>query len=290
VAIGRATLPFIVLGRTVTAFSGPLVLTFMLAVLASLAVAFLLTPTLGLMLLRGAGADREGRFGRWVTQAFDRWFAVLSRPRWAWAAVGVIVLATAAVIPFQARQDTLLPQLQDRNLLVHVSAAPGTSLPEMERVTAAVGRDLRTVPGVQSVGSHVGRAVGSDQLVDVNSAEMWVTLTSQADYGGSRAAISAVLKGYPGLRADLGTYPDAQIAQLTAAGKNDLIVRVYAPTSRRSRPRHVQIKALIAGVRSMVRRMLVEPVAKSRSTWRRPSGTGCGQAMSGGTPRRSRRG
>ena len=76
---------FIVLGLAVTAFSGPLVLTFMLAVLASLVVAFLLTPTLGLMLLRGAGAGQEGRFGRWVTRTFDRGFAVLSRPRWAWA-------------------------------------------------------------------------------------------------------------------------------------------------------------------------------------------------------------
>jgi len=264
VAIGLATLPFVVLGQAVTAFSGPLVLTFMLAILASLVVAFLLTPTLGLILLRGAGAGSEGRFVRWVTRAFDRGFTVLSRPRWAWTAVGVIVVITAAVIPFSAGRGTLLPQLQDRNLLVRVSAAPGTSLPEMERVTAAMDRDLRAVPGVQSVGTHVGRAVGSDQLVDVNSAELWVTLTSQADYGGSRAAISAVLKGYPGLRADLGTYPDAQVAQLTAAGKDDLIVRVYGPDIPTLAAKARQIRALIAKVPGVaqpaVRPVPVEPV------------------------------
>jgi Cu/Ag efflux pump CusA len=266
VAIALATLPFIVFGQAVTAFSGPLVLTFMLAVLASLAVAFLLTPTLGLMLLRGPAAGREGGFGRWVTLAFDRGFAVVSRPRWAWLAVGVIVVAAAAVVPFQAGHSSLLPRLQDRNLLVRVSAAPGTSLPEMERVTAALGRDLRAVPGVQSVGTHVGRAVGSDQLVDVNSAEMWVTVGGQADYGGSRAAISAVLKGYPGLRADLGTYPDAQIAQLTAAGKNDLIVRVYGADIPTLTAKARQIRALIAGVPGVaqpaVRPMPLEPVAE----------------------------
>ena len=76
VAIGLATLPFIVLGQVVTAFSGPLVLTYMLAVLASLVVAFLLTPTLGLVLLRGEPPGRERRFARWVTRAFDRGFAV----------------------------------------------------------------------------------------------------------------------------------------------------------------------------------------------------------------------
>jgi Cu/Ag efflux pump CusA len=257
-------LPFVVLGQAVTAFSGPLVLTFMLAVLASLAVAFLLTPTLGLILLRGAGAGPDGRFGRWVTRAFDRGFTVLSRPRWAWTAAGVIVVITAAVLPLQAGRGPLLPQLQDRNLLVRVSAAPGTSLPEMERVTAAMDRDLRAVPGVQSVGTHVGRAVGSDQLVDVNSAELWVTLTSQADYGGSRAAISAVLKGYPGLRADLGTYPDAQVAQLTAAGKDDLIVRVYGADIPTLAAKARQIRALIAKVPGVaqpaVRPVPVEPV------------------------------
>jgi Cu/Ag efflux pump CusA len=264
VAIGLGTVPFIVLGQEVTAFSGPLVLTFMLAVLASLVVALLLTPTLGVMLLRGPAAARDGRFGRWVTLAFDRGFAVLSRPRWAWLAAGVIVAATVAAIPFQAGHGTLLPQLQDRNLLVRLSAAPGTSLPEMERVTAAVGRDLRAVPGVQSVGTHVGRAVGSDQLADVNSAEMWVTIGGQADYGGTRAAVSAVLKGYPGLRADLGTYPDAQIAQLTAADENDLIVRVYGADIPTMTAKARQIRALIAGVpgvaRPAVRPMPMEPV------------------------------
>jgi Cu/Ag efflux pump CusA len=154
--------------------------------------------------------------------------------------------------------------LQDRNLLVRVSAVPGTSLPEMERVTAAVDRDLRAVPGVQSVGTHVGRAVGSDQIVDVNSAEMWVTVGGQADYGRSRAAISAVLKGYPGLRADLSTYPDAQIAQLTAADNNDLIVRVYGADIPTLTAKARQIRALIAGVpgvaRPTVRPMPMEPV------------------------------
>jgi Cu/Ag efflux pump CusA len=264
VAIGVATLPFIVLGHVVTAFSGPLVLTYALAVLASMVVAFLLTPTLGLWLLRGEAPGRDRRFARWVTLMFDRGFAVVSRPRWAWAAAGVIAAVTAAMIPLQAGHGTLLPQLQDRNLLVRVSAAPGTSLPEMERVTAAVDRDLQAVPGVQGVGTHVGRAVGSDQLVDVNSAEMWVTLTGQADYSRSRAAITAVLHGYPGLRADVGTYPDDQVAQLLAAQRDDLIVRVYGSDIPTLTAKARQIRALVAGIPGVahpaVRPIPTEPV------------------------------
>jgi len=75
-----------------------------------------------------------------------------------------------------------------------------------------------------------------------------------------------VLKGYPGLQADLGTYPDAQIAQLTAAGKNDLIVRVYGADIPTLAAKARQIRALIAGVPGVaqpsVRPMPVEPVAE----------------------------
>src|SRR5947208_68974 len=79
----------------------------------------------------------------------------------------VRAVAALAVVP-QLERGSMLPSLQDRNLLLRVTAAPGTSLPEMDRITTAAENRLRTLPGVQGVGTHVGRAVGSDQLVDVN--------------------------------------------------------------------------------------------------------------------------
>src|SRR5262249_33308897 len=246
-AILLATLPFLFLGTLVTAFSRPLVLTFALAVLTSMVVAFTLTPTLAALLLRGAGAGRQGRFARRVTGVFDRGFAAVAGPRRAWAVAGVLAVAALAVIP-QAGRGSLLPQLQDRNLLLRVEAAPGTSLPEMDRIAAAAGNELRALPGVQSVGTHVGRAVGSDQLVDVNSAEAWITLDDRADYGRSRAVIAALMSGYPGLRTDLVTYPTDRIAQVMAGQKDDLVVRVYGADLTVLQHKARQIRAMLAGV------------------------------------------
>ena len=246
-AILLATLPFLFLGTLVSAFSRPLVLTFALAVLASMLVAFTLTPTLAALLLRGAGAGKRGPFARWVTRVFDRGFAAVARPRRAWAVAGVLVVAALAVIP-QIGRGSLLPQLQDRNLLLRVETAPGTSLQEMDRIAAAAGNELRALPGVQSVGTHVGRAVGSDQLVDVNSAEMWITLDDRADYGRSRAAITTVMSGYPGLRADLVTYPTDRVAQVMAGQKDDLVVRVYGADLTVLQGKAREIRAMLAGV------------------------------------------
>jgi len=182
-----------------------------------------------------------------MTRVVDRGFAAVARPRRAWAVAGVLVVAALAVIP-QIGRGSLLPQLQDRNLLLRVEAAPGTSLPEMDRIAAAAGNELRALPGVQSVGTHVGRAVGSDQLVDVNSAEMWITLDDRADYGRGRAAITTVMSGYPGLRADLVTYPTDRVAQVMAGQKDDLVVRVYGADLTVLQGKAREIRALLAGV------------------------------------------
>jgi Cu/Ag efflux pump CusA len=220
------TLPFLFLGSVATAFSRPLVLAFALAVLSSMVVSLLLTPTLAVLLLRGRGERRPGLLTRSTRRIFDRGFAAIAPRGRAWALAGVLVIALLAIIP-QAGNGSLLPALQDRNLLLHVQAVPGTSLIEMDRITAAAGNELQTLPGVKSVGTHVGRAVGSDQLTDVNSAEVWITLDDRADYGRTRSAIATVMKGYPGLRTDLVTYPGDRVGQVTATQRDDLVVRVY---------------------------------------------------------------
>jgi Cu/Ag efflux pump CusA len=223
------TVPFLFLGSVTTAFSRALVLAFALAVLSSMVVSFLLTPTLGLLLLRGRGGLRPGPLARVTRRIFDRGFAAIARPGRAWALAGVLVLALLAIIPQTGGNSPLLPALQDRNLLLHVQALPGTSLTEMDRVTAAAGNELHALPGVRSVGTHVGRAIGSDQLTDVNSAEVWITLDDRADYARTKAAITTVMHGYPGLRTDLVTYPGDRVGQVTAGQRDDLVVRVYGP-------------------------------------------------------------
>jgi len=256
-AIALATLPFLFLGTVVTAFSRPLVLAYSLAMLSSLLVTVTLTPVLTTLLLRG-GAGRHGPFAGRVQGLFDRGLAVIARPRRAWALAGVLAVAALAVVP-QLERGSILPSMQDRSLLLRVEAAPGTSLPEMDRITAAAENELRALPGVQSVGSHVGRAVGSDQLVNVNSAEVWITLTGGADYGRSQAAIKALMRGYPGLRTDLLTYSGDRVARVMGGQKDDLVVRVYGADLSVLHDEARQMQAMMARVPG-VARPVVRPI------------------------------
>jgi Cu/Ag efflux pump CusA len=258
-AILLALVPFLFLDTLASSFSRPLVLAYALAVLASMLVAFTLTPALAAMLLRGAAAEREGSFARLVKRGFDHRLApLISRPRGAWAAAGVLAVAALAVVP-QVGGRSLLPTLQDRNLLLQVQTIPGTSLPEMNRIVAAASQEVRALPGVASVGAHAGRAVSSDQLVNVNSAEMWVTLNGSADYGRTTAAIQDVMHGYPGVKSSLGSYPADRVAQVASGEDADLVVRVYGADLATLQHKAQQIRAMLTQV-SGVARPAVKPV------------------------------
>src|SRR4029077_12849411 len=114
-AILLALAPFLFLGSLATAFSRPLVLTYALALLASMLVAFTLTPALTVLLLRGDNRRREGSCGRVVKSFFDRRLAgPIARPRRAWALAGVLAIAALACVP-QIGGRSLLPTPQGRN-------------------------------------------------------------------------------------------------------------------------------------------------------------------------------
>jgi len=267
-AILLATVPFLVMGTLATAFSGELVLTYALAVLASMLVAFTLTPALGSVLVRGAAAGREGPMAPAARRLFDRLLSVSTlRPRRAWAAAGVLAVAALAVVP-QIGSRSLLPAPRDRNLLVQAHTLAGTSLPEMDRIVGAASREVRALPGVQDVGAHVGRAISSDQLVNVNSAEMWITLADGADYDRTRAAIQSVLRGYPGLSTHLGTYPGDRIAQVASSQNDSLVVRIFGADLGTLKREANEVRAMLTrvpGVASpVVRPIPTEPTADIR--------------------------
>jgi Cu/Ag efflux pump CusA len=91
-----------------------------------------------------------------------------------------------------------------------------------------VTAELRAIPGVRNVGAHIGRALASDQIVNINSGEMWLSINQSADYNKTVAAVQQVVGGYPGLHSDVITYSGKRIREVVTRGAaEDLIVRIY---------------------------------------------------------------
>jgi CzcA family heavy metal efflux pump len=211
-----ALLPVFFLEGATRAFFGPLAISFALAVLASVVVAVTVTPALSLALLRKGSLGRRDApllgllrrgYGAALSWAFQRAVAVA-------AAAGVVVLLAVAVLP---QVDWgLLPRFKDSELLVHFDGPPGTSRPEMVRITTRAGRELRALPGVTNVGAHIGRAAMSDQVSGINSGELWISIDPDADYDETVDAVREIVDGYPGIDRELITYSNERIRAVGA--------------------------------------------------------------------------
>jgi Cu/Ag efflux pump CusA len=267
-----AVLPVFFIEGVSGSFFEPLARSYALAVVASMLVVLTLTPALSLMLLTTSPQRRESPLTRWSERRYDAGLArLIQRPRAVLIAAAVAALAGLAVIP--ALGGPVIPSFKDRDFVVHLNAAPGTSRQEMRRVVARVGRELRAVPGVNDVGGHVGRAVTGDQVVDVNSSELWVSVDSGADYGKTKASIEKVVDGYPGLGHRVLTYEKQRIRDvsalddrqagdaaarsadldvLTGVDRRPLLVRVYGEDLGILRQQAARMKGLLSQVSGVV--------------------------------------
>jgi Cu/Ag efflux pump CusA len=267
-----AAVPVLFVEGVTGAFLSPLVRAYALAVVASMVVALTVTPALGSALVRprperpgtDAATVPDGRYGRLLT-------GLAARPRWVIAGAAVAVLAAIALIPLM--QGPVIPSFKDRDVVARLTAAPGTSRPEMARILAAASHELRAVLGVDGVTGHLGRAITGDQVVDVNSGELWVSIARNADYDATRARIETVVAGYPGLAHDVSTYERRRIREVAArddrqaagagAGSGDLdvltgsdrrplLVRVYGEDPATLRAQAARMQRMLTRVDGVV--------------------------------------
>jgi hypothetical protein len=134
----------------------------------------------------------------------------------------VIGLAT---LPFLSSAP--MPAFKELSMLIHLKAVPGTSQPEMSRISGRMGNELRKTDGVRNVGTHIDRAVLGDQIVDVNSAELWVSIEPNANYNKTAKAIKNVVEGYPGLSYTVQTYLRTKSGDVIQ-NEDSVVVRVLA--------------------------------------------------------------
>ena len=122
----------------------------------------------------------------------------------------------------------------------------------MNRITAQASDELRSIPGVESVGSHVGRAITGDAVVGINSGELWVSIDSGADYETTMAAIQGVVDGYPGLVREVQNYQPDRIGEVLAGPDEDMVVRVYGHELDVLRDKAQEVASIVAGVDGVV--------------------------------------
>ncbi len=251
--------PILFLDGVAGSFFRPLAIAYILAILASLAVALTVTPALSLMLLpRAAGQQRrESPLSHYLQQVYMRMLPPLvARPSMCVAIIAATFVGT--VVAVAQLGEEFLPNFQETDFLMHWVEKPGASLDAMRRITVQASRELRAIPGVRNFGSHIGRAEVADEVVGPNFTELWISVDPNVDLTQTVARIQELIDGYPGLYRDVLTYLKERIKEVLTGAGATIVVRTFGPDLNVLRAKGEEIRVAIADVPG-VQNLKVEP-------------------------------
>ena len=232
-------------------FFRPLGIAYITSILASLVVALTVTPALCKYLLRGkiggAGHDRESFLVRWLKAAYRPTLDAVLRVRV--AVVLFALLATGASIWLATTFGTsFLPEFNEGTITVFLTAPPGTSLDESDRLAKAVDRQLVQIEGVRAVVRRTGRAERDEHAEPVSRSEIDVSLKEGYRREDVLTRIDAVLAKIPGIHGETGQPISHRLSHILSGTPAAIAISVFGedlPTLRRiAREAEAELKKL----------------------------------------------
>jgi CzcA family heavy metal efflux pump len=233
------------------AFFKPLAMSYALALLVSMVIALTVTPAMCLIMLRNAPLEgRESPIVRLLQQNYTKMLAPIIRsPKPAYATVLVIIVAGAIIWPRLGQ--SLLPDFKERDFLMHWLTKPGTSWPEMNRITIQASKELRAIPGVRNFGAHIGQALIMDEVYGVYFGENWISVEPSVDYDQTLATIQSTVDGYPGLYRDVQTYLKERIREVLTGTSEAIVIRIYGQEFDALRDKATEVRQALEGIQGI---------------------------------------
>ena len=249
--LALAFLPLMFLEGLEGKFFRPLGATFVVALLASLAVALTVTPALCRLLLRGAGpasdAGGHGPLARVLLRLYRPVLALVLRAR-ALVLLGATALVVAAGLLAAQLGTSFLPTFHEGMATVFVYAPPGTSLAESEALADAVVARVASVEGVAAVARRTGRAERDEHVEPVWNSELEVSFEDPAEASRLRGQIEEALAGLSGITTGLGQPIEHRLSHVLSGTAADLTVELYHEDQGQLEAAAATVAASLAGV------------------------------------------
>jgi CzcA family heavy metal efflux pump len=247
-----AILPVFFLQGVAGAFFQPMAVSYVIAVLVSMLVALLVTPALCLVLLASPKlGQQQPPLVKFLQSIHGGLLAQTVRtPNLALIVSGVV--GVVGLVALLSLRPSWMPEFKQTDLRIQWDGVASTSRQAMNRITTQVTTELKAIPGVRNVGSHMGRAITGDQVVTISSGELWVSLDPAANYDETVAAVRDVIGGYPGLLREVQTYQPDRTSQILAPTNSDVVVRVYGDDFQLLHDKTQEVSDTISGISGLV--------------------------------------
>ena len=208
----------------------PLAFAYIVALLASLVVAIVVTPALCFAFLPNAASIQRGHDG-WLARVLKGAFArllppVLDHPVPVLSAA--LLLLAVSVLALTRTGTSFLPDFHEGSLTVQANTLPGTSLAKSNEIGTRVERILMAQPEVIATARRTGRAEYDEHVQGVEAAEIDVGLREGSR---SRDALLAELRRefstLPGTNVTIGQPISHRIDHMLSGTRANIAVKVF---------------------------------------------------------------
>ncbi len=234
----------------------PIAVATIVSMVASFVVSLTVIPVLCSLLLapKAGEVHRDGALVRGLQWALEHTLLRVGLGAPFLLLGGVALVVVGAFLLYPGMGKDFLPAFREETALVSMTAAPGTSLDEMNRISDVAEAELMSIPEVRMVGRRLGRAERGDHVVPVSTVEFDVDFRESEGRkaGRSRAEILADVRAR--MRAIPGTFsvvmgPLAdRIGHMLSGVSAPVAVKVFGPDLDRLRELGTRIQTVARSI------------------------------------------
>ena len=234
----------------------PLGISFIVALVASTAVALTLTPVLCSYLLSTSKATVQLEKEPWVSRKLKgiyekglKWS--LNHKTVLLSSVGVLFVVS--LVLFFTLGRSFLPSFNEGSFTVNVSTLPGIALDESDKIGREAEKILLSIPEIQTVARKTGRAELDEHSFGVNSLEIEAPyVLTDRSRGEVVKELREKLAKIPGANIEIGQPISHRIDAMLSGTESQIAIKLFGDDLNHLYTLGSQIKQTIADVEGIV--------------------------------------
>lgn len=250
----------------------PLGIAYITSIIASLFVSLTVTPALCSYLLRSVGTRSEqpekeswwqrifnsehsedSSFVKWLKKHDTRLLVWgLSNPKPVIITSVIAIVASIAIVPFFGRE--FLPPFNEGSFTINLSAPPGTSLEESNKIGTLTEKLMLKVPEVEYVSRRTGRAELDEHVEPVSNSEIEVELKEGSERSRDEilADIRKELSVLKGVSVNVGQPISHRLDHLLSGVRAQIAIKLFGEDLTDLRMNAGRIKDIISTIPGVV--------------------------------------
>lgn len=231
----------------------PIAIATIVSMSASFLVSLTVIPVLCSLLLnpKSGSEHKDGFIIRSMKRILENtWLKLALRQPIIVMTIGAALLAGALTLYPMMGKD-FLPAFNEETALVAMTAAPGTSLKQVNEISDVADRLLLAIPEVRKVGRRVGRAERGDHVVPVSTVEFDIDFETETS-GRTRAEvlenIRQTMRTIPGTFSALSGPLADRIGHMLSGVSAKVAIKVFGPDLNEIRRIGTQIQQIAIAI------------------------------------------